>query len=169
SHCDAQGKRIPPAEADPITWHGPTPFDAGKGSIHSVPATPPTYSEVFGQWIIEAAERDRRVVAITPAMREGSGLTGFAKRFPDRYHDVGIAEQHAVTLAAGLAAQGLRPVVAIYSTFLQRALDQLIHDVALQRLPAFLRSTVPVSWVGMVPPTREATTSVSCVVCLTSP
>ncbi|MHB1543986.1 MAG: 1-deoxy-D-xylulose-5-phosphate synthase [Gammaproteobacteria bacterium] len=130
-----KGKGFPPAEADPVTWHGPTPFDAGAGTIHTVPTPTPTYSEVFGQWIIEAALRDRRVVAITPAMREGSGLAGFAKRFPDRYHDVGIAEQHAVTLAAGLAAQGLRPVVAIYSTFLQRAYDQLIHDVALQRLP----------------------------------
>ncbi len=130
-----KGKGFPPAEADPVTWHGPTPFDACQGTIHSIPQATPTYSEVFGRWMIEAAERDSRIVAITPAMREGSGLAEFAKRFPDRYHDVGIAEQHAVTLAAGLAAQGLRPVVAIYSTFLQRAYDQLVHDVALQRLP----------------------------------
>jgi 1-deoxy-D-xylulose-5-phosphate synthase len=95
----------------------------------------PTYSQVFGEWICDAAERDPRVVAITPAMREGSGLVAFEQRFPERYFDVAIAEQHAVTLAAGLACDGLRPVVAIYSTFLQRGYDQLIHDVALQRLP----------------------------------
>ncbi len=130
-----KGKGFPPAEADPVTWHGPAPFDPGAGTIHAVPAARPTFSQIFGQWILEAAERDPRVVAITPAMREGSGLAPFAKRFPDRFFDVGIAEQHAVTLAAGLAAQGLRPVVAIYSTFLQRAYDQLVHDVAVQGLP----------------------------------
>lgn len=130
-----KGKGFPPAEADPVTWHGPAPFDARAGTIRARAAPTPTYSEIFGQWILEAAERDPRVVAITPAMREGSGLSAFAQRFPERYYDVGIAEQHAVTLAAGLAAQGLRPVVAIYATFLQRAYDQLIHDVALQDLP----------------------------------
>ena len=98
-------------------------------------ASRPTYSQVFGQWLCDIAEQDPRVVAITPAMREGSGLVEFEQRFPERYFDVAIAEQHAVTLAAGLACDGLRPVVAIYSTFLQRAYDQLIHDVALQRLP----------------------------------
>jgi 1-deoxy-D-xylulose-5-phosphate synthase len=95
----------------------------------------PTYTQVFGRWLIESAERDKRVVAITPAMREGSGLVEFSKRFPLRYFDAAIAEQHAVTIAAGMACDGLKPVVAIYSTFLQRAYDQLIHDVALQKLP----------------------------------
>jgi len=95
----------------------------------------PTYSGVFGQWLCDIAERDPRVIGITPAMREGSGMVEFSKRFPERYFDVAIAEQHAVTFAAGLACEGLRPVVAIYSTFLQRGYDQLIHDVALQKLP----------------------------------
>jgi 1-deoxy-D-xylulose-5-phosphate synthase len=130
-----KGKGYAPAEADPIRWHGPGPFDAAKGVIHKEAASGPAYSQVFGQWLCDMAERDRRLVAITPAMREGSGLVEFERRFPDRYFDVAIAEQHAVTLAAGLAAEGLRPVVAIYSTFLQRGYDQLIHDVALQRLP----------------------------------
>src|SRR3979490_661740 len=98
-------------------------------------STGPTYSQIFGKWLCDMAERDPAVVGITPAMREGSGMVEFEKRFPDRYFDVGIAEQHAVTFAGGLAADGMRPVVAIYSTFLQRAYDQLIHDVALQNLP----------------------------------
>ena len=98
-------------------------------------STGPTYSQIFGKWLCDMAERDPTIVGITPAMREGSGLVEFSKRFPERYFDVAIAEQHAVTFAAGLAAEGLKPVVAIYSTFLQRAYDQLIHDVALQNLP----------------------------------
>jgi 1-deoxy-D-xylulose-5-phosphate synthase len=130
-----KGKGYAPAEADPIKWHGPGPFDPGSGTIFKEKATGPTYSQVFGQWLCDIADGDPRIVAITPAMREGSGLVEFSKRFPDRYFDVAIAEQHAVTLAAGLACDGLRPVVAIYSTFLQRAYDQLIHDVALQNLP----------------------------------
>jgi 1-deoxy-D-xylulose-5-phosphate synthase len=130
-----KGKGYAPAEADPIKWHGPGPFDAAKGEIFKEKASGPTYSQVFGQWLCDMAERDPRVVAITPAMREGSGLVEFSRRFPDRYFDVAIAEQHAVTLAAGLACEGLRPVVAIYSSFLQRGYDQLIHDVALQNLP----------------------------------
>jgi len=130
-----KGKGFAPAEADPIKWHGPSSFDPAKGEIHSKPAKGPTYSEVFGSWLCDAAEREPRLVAVTPAMREGSGLVEFSQRFPDRYHDVGIAEQHAVTLAAGMACEGLRPVVAIYSTFLQRAYDQLVHDVAVQGLP----------------------------------
>jgi 1-deoxy-D-xylulose-5-phosphate synthase len=130
-----KGKGFAPAEADPIKWHGPSSFDPDKGEIISKPAKGPTYSEVFGQWLCDAAERSPELVAITPAMREGSGLVEFSQRFPDRYHDVGIAEQHAVTLAAGMACEGARPVVAIYSTFLQRAYDQLVHDVALQGLP----------------------------------
>jgi 1-deoxy-D-xylulose-5-phosphate synthase len=130
-----KGKGYAPAEADPIKWHGPGPFDAAKGEIRTEKAFGPTYTQVFGQWLCDAAERDPTVVAITPAMREGSGLVEYSKRFADRYYDVGIAEQHAVTLAAGLACEGLKPVVAIYSSFLQRGYDQLIHDVALQDLP----------------------------------
>jgi 1-deoxy-D-xylulose-5-phosphate synthase len=130
-----KGKGYAPAEADPIKWHGPGPFDPTSGTIFKEKSTGPAYSQVFGQWLCDMAERDPRVVGITPAMREGSGLVEFSKRFPDRYFDVAIAEQHAVTLAAGLACEGARPVVAIYSTFLQRAYDQLIHDVCLQNLP----------------------------------
>jgi 1-deoxy-D-xylulose-5-phosphate synthase len=130
-----KGKGYAPAEADPIKWHGPGPFDPSSGTIFKEKSTGPAYSQVFGQWLCDMAERDPRVVGITPAMREGSGLVEFSKRFPTRYFDVAIAEQHAVTLAAGLACEGMRPVVAIYSTFLQRAYDQLIHDVALQNLP----------------------------------
>ena len=130
-----KGKGYAPAEADPIKWHGPGPFDPESGTIFKEKATGPTYSQVFGQWLCDMAERDPRIVGITPAMREGSGLVEYSKRFPDRYFDVAIAEQHAVTFAAGLACEGCEPVVAIYSTFLQRAYDQLIHDVALQNLP----------------------------------
>jgi len=130
-----KGKGYAPAEADPIKWHGPGPFDPASATIFKEKATGPNYSQVFGQWMGDMAARDPRVVAITPAMREGSGLVEFEKKFPDRYFDVGIAEQHAVTFAAGLACEGMRPVVAIYSSFLQRAYDQLIHDVALQNLP----------------------------------
>jgi 1-deoxy-D-xylulose-5-phosphate synthase len=130
-----KGKGYPPAEADPIKWHGPGPFDPVSGQIYKEKASGPSYSQIFGQWLCDMAECDPRIVGITPAMREGSGLVEFEKRFPERYFDVGIAEQHAVTFAAGLACEGARPVVAIYSTFLQRAYDQLIHDVALQKLP----------------------------------
>lgn len=123
------------AEADPIKYHGPTPFDPAQGI--QKPAVPPktSFTQVFGQWLCDMAEKDQRLIGITPAMREGSGMVEFHKRFPERYFDVGIAEQHAVTFAAGIACEGLKPVVAIYSTFLQRAYDQLIHDVALQNLP----------------------------------
>ncbi|MCS6946940.1 MAG: 1-deoxy-D-xylulose-5-phosphate synthase, partial [Steroidobacteraceae bacterium] len=130
-----KGKGYPPAEADPIKWHGPGPFDPASGTIYKEKASGPTYSQVFGQWLCDMAEADPRIIGITPAMREGSGMVEFSRRFPDRYFDVAIAEQHAVTFAAGLACEGLKPVVAIYSTFLQRAYDQLIHDVALQNLP----------------------------------
>ncbi len=130
-----KGKGFEPAEVDPIKWHGPGPFDRDKGIIHKTAANTPTYSQVFGKWICDTAASHEDIVGITPAMREGSGLVEFSRQFPDRYFDVGIAEQHAVTLAAGLASEGLRPVVAIYSSFLQRAYDQLIHDVALQKLP----------------------------------
>jgi 1-deoxy-D-xylulose-5-phosphate synthase len=130
-----KGKGYAPAEADPIKWHGPGPYDPASGTLFKEQADGPTYSQVFGQWLCDMAEQDSRIFGVTPAMREGSGMVEFERRFPDRYFDVAIAEQHAVTLAAGLACDGLRPVVAIYSTFLQRGYDQLIHDVALQRLP----------------------------------
>jgi 1-deoxy-D-xylulose-5-phosphate synthase len=128
-----QGYKL--AEADPVAYHGPGKFDPEVGLTK--PATPPkqTFTQVFGQWLCDMAEKDPRLVGITPAMREGSGMVEFHRRFPGRYHDVGIAEQHAVTFAAGMACEGAKPVVAIYSTFLQRAYDQLIHDVALQNLP----------------------------------
>ena len=130
-----KGKGYAPAEADPIKWHGPGPFDPVSGKIFKEASTGPTYSQIFGQWLCDMAERDPTIIGITPAMREGSGLVEYSKRFPDRYFDVAIAEQHAVTFAAGLACEGFKPIVAIYSTFLQRAYDQLIHDVALQNLP----------------------------------
>jgi 1-deoxy-D-xylulose-5-phosphate synthase len=123
------------AEADPVAYHGPGKFNPAEGLKKPAVAPKPTFTQVFGQWLCDMAEHDKRLVGITPAMREGSGMVEFEKRFPSRYHDVGIAEQHAVTFAAGLACEGLKPVVAIYSTFLQRAYDQLIHDVALQNLP----------------------------------
>jgi 1-deoxy-D-xylulose-5-phosphate synthase len=128
-----QGYKL--AEADPVAYHGPGKFDPAEGLKKASSATKPTFTSVFGQWLCDMAEKDKRLVGITPAMREGSGLVEFERRFPDRYFDVGIAEQHAVTFAAGLACEGQKPVVAIYSTFLQRAYDQLIHDVAIQNLP----------------------------------
>ncbi|HEX6703674.1 MAG TPA: 1-deoxy-D-xylulose-5-phosphate synthase [Albitalea sp.] len=123
------------AEADPVNYHGPGKFDPAVGLQKPSKPSKPTFTQVFGQWLCDMAEKDKRLVAITPAMREGSGMVEFERRFPARYHDVGIAEQHAVTFAAGLACEGLKPVVAIYSTFLQRAYDQLVHDVAIQNLP----------------------------------
>ena len=123
------------AEADPIQYHGPGKFDPAVGLVASKSPAKQTFTQVFGQWLCDMAEADERLVGITPAMREGSGMVEFERRFPKRFHDVGIAEQHAVTFAAGLACEGLKPVVAIYSTFLQRAYDQLIHDVAIQNLP----------------------------------
>jgi 1-deoxy-D-xylulose-5-phosphate synthase len=129
-----KGKGYDRAEADPIAYHGPSPFDIEAGIQASKPSKP-TFTQVFGSWLCDMAAADERLIGITPAMREGSGLVEFERRFPARYHDVGIAEQHAVTFAAGIACEGLKPVVAIYSTFLQRGYDQLVHDVALQNLP----------------------------------
>ncbi|MFC7289770.1 1-deoxy-D-xylulose-5-phosphate synthase [Herminiimonas glaciei] len=126
-----QGYKL--AEADPVLYHGPGKFDPAEG-IKPSSAKKVTYTSVFGDWLCDMAAADKRLVGITPAMREGSGMVEFERRFPDRYYDVGIAEQHAVTFAAGMACEGLKPVVAIYSTFLQRGYDQLIHDVALQNL-----------------------------------
>jgi 1-deoxy-D-xylulose-5-phosphate synthase len=129
-----KGKGYDRAEADPIAYHGPSPFNTEIGIQPSKPSKQ-TFTQVFGNWLCDMATADERLIGITPAMREGSGLVEFERRFPARYHDVGIAEQHAVTFAAGIACEGLKPVVAIYSTFLQRGYDQLVHDVALQNLP----------------------------------
>jgi 1-deoxy-D-xylulose-5-phosphate synthase len=128
-----QGYKL--AEADPVAYHGPGKFDPAVGLQKAPTASATTFTQVFGQWLCDMAAADKRLVGITPAMREGSGMVEFERLFPQRFFDVGIAEQHAVTFAGGLAAEGLKPVVAIYSTFLQRAYDQLIHDVAIQNLP----------------------------------
>ncbi|MDO4706625.1 MAG: 1-deoxy-D-xylulose-5-phosphate synthase [Comamonadaceae bacterium] len=128
-----QGYKL--AEADPIAYHGPSKFDPAVGIVKPQTAPKPTFTQIFGQWLCDMAAQDERLIGITPAMREGSGMVEFHQRFPGRYFDAGIAEQHAVTFAAGLATEGFKPVVAIYSTFLQRAYDQMIHDVALQNLP----------------------------------
>ena len=130
-----KGKGYGHAEQLPVKYHGVTPFDFSTGAFHKGPVVAPSYTAVFGKAICQVAEKDRRVVAITAAMGEGTGLDEFSKRFPDRFYDVGIAEQHAVTFATGLACEGMRPVVAIYSTFLQRAFDQVMHDTCLMRAP----------------------------------
>lgn len=129
-----KGKGYERAELNPIAYHGPSKFNPSEGLKPSAPGKK-TYTEIFGEWLCDMAKQDERLIGITPAMREGSGLVEFEKQFPNRYFDVGIAEQHAVTFAAGIACEGLKPVVAIYSTFLQRGYDQLIHDVTLQNLP----------------------------------
>ena len=129
-----KGKGYERAESNPISYHGPGKFNPSEGLKSSAPGKK-TYTEVFGEWLCDMAKQDERLIGITPAMREGSGLVQFEEQFPNRYFDVGIAEQHAVTFAAGIACEGLKPVVAIYSTFLQRGYDQLIHDVTLQNLP----------------------------------
>ncbi len=130
-----KGKGYTPAEDDPCAYHAVPVFDLKTGVVPSTKASTPSYTQVFSEWICDMAAVDDRLVAITPAMREGSGLVEFSTQYPNRYYDVAIAEQHAVTLAAGMACEGIKPIVAIYSTFLQRAYDQLIHDVALQNLP----------------------------------
>ena len=140
-----KGRGFTPAESDPCFYHGVPPYDPDTGEI-SKAASGPTYTQVFGDWICDAAEEDPRLVAITPAMREGSGLVRYADEYPDRYFDVGIAEPHALTFAAGMACEGLKPVVAIYSTFLQRAFDQLAHDISLQNLDV----TLAVDRAGLV-------------------
>ncbi len=147
-----KGKGYAPAEKDPVGYHAVPAFDPAAGVVKSAPkgaaASATTYTGVFSRWVCDMAERDPRLVAITPAMREGSGLVEFERRFPNRYFDVGIAEQHALTLAAGMACAGLKPVVAIYSTFLQRGYDQFIHDIALQKLPV----TLAIDRAGVVGP-----------------
>jgi len=143
-----KGRGFAPAEADPFRWHATGPFDAATGQARKAGAGPPSWTTAFADALGRLADRDARVVAITAAMPDGTGLDKFAKRHPDRVYDVGIAEQHAVTFAAGLAAEGLRPVCAIYSTFLQRAFDQIVHDVALQELPV----TLALDRAGLVGP-----------------
>ncbi len=140
-----KGRGFKPAESDPCFYHGMPPFDPETGAIAQVKSGP-TYTQVFGDWICDQAAEDQNLVAITPAMREGSGLVRYAEEYPDRYFDVGIAEAHALTFAAGLSCEGLKPVVAIYSTFLQRAFDQLAHDIALQNLDV----TLAVDRAGLV-------------------
>ena len=159
-----KGKGYEPAEGDPCVYHGVTPFDPTTGKMEKKPSGK-TYTQVFGEWLCDMATRDVRLVGITPAMREGSGMVEFSKRFENRYFDVGIAEQHALTFAAGLAADGMRPVVAIYSTFLQRAYDQLIHDICLQNLPV-LFAIDRAGVVGPDGPTHHGTFDLSYLRCL---
>lgn len=161
-----KGKGYAPAEEDPVKYHGVTPFDPDKGILPSSrQASSPAFSKVFGDWACDMAERDSKFVAITPAMREGSGLVRFEQEYPDQYFDVAIAEQHSVTVAAGMACDGLKPVVAIYSTFLQRAYDQLIHDVAVQNLPV-LFAIDRAGCVGADGPTHNGAYDISFMRCI---
>jgi 1-deoxy-D-xylulose-5-phosphate synthase len=160
-----KGHGYSPAEQDPCGYHGVGKFDPQVGVTPTARSGGPTYTQVFGQWLCDMAESDTRLVGITPAMREGSGLVAFSERFPERYFDVGIAEQHALTLAAGLACEGQKPVVAIYSTFLQRAYDQLIHDIALQNLPVLL-AIDRAGLVGPDGPTHAGSFDLSYLRCL---
>lgn len=160
-----KGKGYLPAEKDPVAYHGVGTFDPSKDHLPKAKPTTPTYTEVFGSWLCDMAEKDPRLLGVTPAMREGSGLVEFEQRFPKRYFDVGIAEQHAVTLAAGQACEGFKPVVAIYSTFLQRGYDQLIHDVVLQRLPV-LFAIDRAGLVGPDGPTHAGSFDLSYLRCL---
>ncbi len=159
-----KGLGYEPAENNPTQYHGVTPFDPKKGMVKGS-ETDLTYTQVFGKWVCDAAARDAKVVAITPAMREGSGLVEFANKFPKRFYDVAIAEQHAVTFAAGLACEGIKPVLAIYSTFLQRGFDQLMHDVALQNLPV-LFAIDRAGVVGADGPTHNGCFDISYMRCL---
>lgn len=167
-----KGKGYEPAEDDPCTYHGVSPFDLSAGLkgkakavIKPVKPVTPTYTQVFSDWLCDMAAQDERLIGITPAMREGSGLVKFSEQYPERYYDVAIAEQHAVTLAAGMACEGLKPVVAIYSTFLQRAYDQLIHDVAIQNLPVVF-AIDRAGLVGADGPTHSGNYDVSYMRCI---
>lgn len=162
-----KGKGYAPAEEDPVKYHGVTPFDPVKGIVSTAKggARKPTFSDVFGEWVCDMAAKDKRLVAITPAMREGSGLVRFEKEYPDRYFDVAIAEQHSVAVAAGMACDGLKPVVAIYSTFLQRGYDQLVHDVVVQKLPV-LFAIDRAGVVGADGPTHNGSFDISFMRCL---
>lgn len=162
-----KGKGYGPAEEDPVKYHGVTPFDPNTGIVSSAKGgiKKKTYSEVFGDWVCDMAAQDQRLVAITPAMREGSGLVRYEQEYPDRYFDVAIAEQHSVTVAAGMACDGLKPVVAIYSTFLQRAYDQLVHDVVVQNLPV-LFAIDRAGLVGADGPTHNGSYDLTFLRCL---
>ncbi len=160
-----KGKGYQPAENDPIGYHAVPKFDLTKTELPAKKASSPTYSKVFGDWLCDMAEQDDKLMAITPAMREGSGMVKFSKAYPNQYFDVAIAEQHAVTLATGMAIEGLNPVVAIYSTFLQRGYDQLIHDVALQNLPV-LFAVDRAGIVGADGPTHQGTFDLSYLRCI---
>ena len=160
-----KGKGYESAEKDPIKFHAVPKFDPKENSLPASKSSAPTFSKIFGNWICDMAAADPKLMGITPAMREGSGLVEFSQRFPDRYFDVAIAEQHSVTFAAGLATQGLKPVVAIYSTFLQRAYDQLIHDVALQNLPV-LFAIDRAGIVGADGPTHQGAYDISYMRCI---
>lgn len=160
-----KGKGYAPAEDDPVKYHGVTPFDPKLGIVPSNKAKKPSYSNIFGEWACDMAAQDKRMVAITPAMCEGSDLKRFCKEYPDRYFDVGIAEQHSVTIAAGMACDGLKPVVAIYSTFLQRAYDQVVHDVVVQKLPV-LFAIDRAGLVGADGPTHNGSYDISFMRCL---
>ena len=160
-----KGKGYAPAESDPVKYHGVTPFDPGVGIVASAKKKAPNYSDIFGDWVCDMAARDRRLVAITPAMREGSGLVRFEREYPDRYFDVAIAEQHSVNVAAGMACDGIKPVVAIYSTFLQRGYDQVIHDVANQNLPV-LFALDRAGLVGADGPTHNGSYDLSFLRCV---
>jgi 1-deoxy-D-xylulose-5-phosphate synthase len=160
-----KGRGFAPAEQNPCSFHGVSKFDPATGENLASTSTGPTYTKVFSDWLCDMAASDSRLIGITPAMREGSGLVQFSEQFPQRYFDVGIAEQHAVTLAAGLACEGMKPVVAIYSTFLQRAYDQLIHDVALQDLPV-LFAIDRAGIVGADGPTHAGTFDLSFLRCI---
>jgi 1-deoxy-D-xylulose-5-phosphate synthase len=160
-----KGQGYEPAEADPVKYHGVSRFDPTQGlPITKIPATP-SYTQVFGDWLCDIADRDQRVMGITPAMREGSGMVDFAHRHPERFFDVGIAEQHAVTFAAGVACEDMRPVVAIYSTFLQRGYDQCLHDVQLQNLPV-LFALDRAGLVGADGPTHHGSFDIAYLRCL---
>ena len=160
-----KGKGYAPAEENPCAFHGVGPFDHKTGLLAQSSDTKPTYTQVFGQWLCDMAKDDEKLVAITPAMREGSGMVEFSEQYPDRYYDVGIAEQHAVTLAAGLACDGIKPIVAIYSTFLQRGYDQFIHDVAIQDLPV-LFAIDRAGLVGPDGPTHAGSFDISYLRCI---
>ncbi|HMM74665.1 MAG TPA: 1-deoxy-D-xylulose-5-phosphate synthase [Gammaproteobacteria bacterium] len=160
-----KGKGYAPAEEDPVKYHGVSPFDPRVGIQPSSKPAKPSYSDIFGDWICDMAKLDKRLIGITPAMREGSGLVRFEREHPDRYFDVAIAEQHAVTVAAGMACDGLKPVVAIYSTFLQRGYDQVVHDVVTQNLPV-LFALDRAGCVGADGPTHNGSFDVSFLRCL---
>ncbi|RFA28973.1 1-deoxy-D-xylulose-5-phosphate synthase [Alkalilimnicola ehrlichii] len=160
-----KGKGYKPAEDNPIRYHGVSTFDPKQGLVSKTASSTPSYTEVFGQWLCDMAAQDRRLVGITPAMREGSGMVKFAETYPSRYYDVGIAEQHSVTVAAGMACEGAKPVVAIYSTFLQRGYDQVVHDVALQKLPV-LFAIDRAGLVGPDGPTHAGSYDLSYLRCL---